>query len=455
MRSLCFLHAFACRVLLVPSVIGVVLAATSGCTTYTSHVREAHRAFYAGDLPAASAALDEIGDRRPGDRDIIELDRAIIELVGGRPGSAESRLRTVRDRFDFLEQQSMAEEGLALISDDTRRAYAGEDYEKVLIRAFLAISNLMGDGEDALAYCLQVDEKQRELIGQGLRGADQNPKLAYQPVAIGPYLHGVLREASHSSYDDAERAYAAVASWEPEFQLARVDLARAQAGVHSARGHGVVIVIALVGRGPYKEETTAPATSAALLIADRLVTASSDHSLPPTIAPVKVPQIAIPINSVSDVEVLVGGQPSGRTETITNIGRLATLQYEATRDHVVARAVARRVLKKSAVYGVKSALNVDSAWTELALDAAGVVWEATENADTRSWGLLPETIQVARVELPFGSHELSLRPLHRGRRVGPGSSRTVHVDDGRNTYVLAYFPTERIVGEILTSGERH
>src|SRR5688500_3440388 len=38
----------------------------------------------------------------------------------------------------------------------------------------------------------------------------------------------------------------------------------------------------------------------------------------------------------------------------------------------------------------------------LGFDALGVAWEATENADTRCWSLLPDKIQVVRLELPAG-----------------------------------------------------
>ena len=51
-----------------------------------------------------------------------------------------------------------------MLTDDTHSAYAGEDYEKVLIRAMLAISNLMSGGDDATAYSLQTDEKQERII---------------------------------------------------------------------------------------------------------------------------------------------------------------------------------------------------------------------------------------------------------------------------------------------------
>ena len=432
----------------------LVSSVASGCATYTSRVREARHAFYAGDLATTQALLEKLDDRRPGERDVLKLDQAIVDLVQGRPRDAESKLREVRDHFDYLEQESVAEAGVSMLTDDTYRSYDGEDYEKVLIRAFLAMSNLMDDGEDALAYSLQVDQKQRELIERGIPGGDpkENPKRSYQPVAIGPYLHGVMREASHLNYDDAERSFAAVASWEPSFQLVKHDLERVRSGVHSQRGHGVVYVIALVGRGPYKEETIAPVSSAALLIADRILSATGDHSLPPTIAPIKIPQVVLPHNVVQGVEVLVPGQNPLRTQTVTHVGRLALHQYELTKDHILARAVARRVVKKATIYGVKSVLDINNPWTELAFDAAGVVWEATETADTRSWGLLPESIQVARLELPAGTHTVALRPTGSGRAIGPSNYCQVTVEDGRNSYMLAYFPNHQLVGQILTSG---
>ena len=32
-----------------------------------------------------------------------------------------------------------------------------------------------------------------------------------------------------------------------------------------------------------------------------------------------------------------------------------------------------------------------------------MAWEASEAADTRCWGLLPDKIQVLRIELPAGT----------------------------------------------------
>lgn len=85
------------------------------------------------------------------------------------------------------------------------------------------------------------------------------------------------------------------------------------------------------------------------------------------------------------------------------------------------------------------------------MDVAGVAWEATEKADTRCWGLLPDRIQVLRIELPAGRHSLTLQPAAAHGPVGSTATVMVDVPDGRNAYVLANFPERRIVGQALVS----
>ncbi len=66
------------------------------------------------------------------------------------------------------------------------------------------------------------------------------------------------------------------------------DIERVTHGVHSAPKHGVVYVVSMIGRGPYKTEVAAQATSDALLIADRnRFSLVGQYSVPPTLAPIK------------------------------------------------------------------------------------------------------------------------------------------------------------------------
>jgi len=437
--------------------VGLLLLITSpGCAAHVSRLNEAHQAFFAGDLEQSIALLDVVADESVGGRDCALLDRAMVQLVAGQTHEAEQLLRGVRDRFDHLDQVSAAEHGLSWVTDDNAIAYSGEDYEKVLIHAFLALADLMHNGGDATAYCLQLDWRQRAIIEAGGANVDENPKLAYQQVAFGAYLRGVLHEASHFNYDDAARSYALAASWQPEFLAVKDDFARATSGVHSQRGNGVVHVFTLVGRGPFKATTVVEASTNALVIAEAILYATGNRALPPIVAPIKVPQIIVPQNVIDSVVVTVDGRMVGQTQTVTDVAKMAVSQHDAVFDQVVARAVARRAFKLAATMVAKEALDIhaDDTIASLALDLLGLAWESAENADLRGWGLLPGKIQVQRIELPAGEHEITLNAAKQGRIVGPEYSRRVTVVDGRDTYVLACFPDNRLVGQILTSDQR-
>ncbi|MFO0868512.1 MAG: hypothetical protein U0935_06145 [Pirellulales bacterium] len=432
--------------------LAVCLAAT-GCASYTQRVTKVRSAFYANQLASAEQLVADDLRRAGGEADVLRLEQSLILLAAGRAREAEQTLRVVRDNFERLEQQDIAESTWSYLTDDQRRAYAGEDYEKVLLRALLAMSNLMHDGGDAEAYSLQLIDKQEQIIAAGADEQGDNPKLAYQRVALAPYLRGVLREATHVDYDDAQRSFAAVVSWQPNFVPGRYDVERATHGHHSEPGHGVLYVFAFTGKGPYKEEVIEQPSSAALLIAGQIVSVLGQQTVPPNVAPVKIPRVVTQPNHVQAVGVAVNAQPCGATATITDVSLLARQQCDALLSRTVARAVARRVIKKGLVYGTKEAAGfAKHDVASLAVDLAGVAWEATESADTRCWGLLPDKIQVLRVELPAGDHELRLTPLDaRQTPAGAAVGRRVHIDDGANTYALAVFPTGQLVGQILVS----
>ncbi len=434
-----------CHYLWIFCLIGLV-----GCSTHTDRLRSARDLYFGGDLPAAEAMLLEAQEKSRGEADVLELDRAMVSLAQGNPQQAERQLRNVRDRFDHFEQQSVAEGAISMVTDDTTRAYAGEDYEKVLIRVFLSLSNLMAGGGDAIAYAHQIDEKQRQIVQDGADSSGENPKLAYRRVAIGPFINAMLREESYTDNDDVTRSHQLVVNWEPAYRDGQQHLQRALHGRHSQQGNGVVYVMAMVGRGPYKVETIEAPSSAALLIADRILSATGEHTLPPTIAPIKVPAVITTTSPIHEVSVAVDGQSQGTTAMLTDVGELCVAHYQASYRSIVARAVVRRVVKKAAITASKEAMGVErNSLVNLAMDVGGIAWEATENADTRCWGLLPDEIQVLRLELPAGTHQLSLRAQGHDGKLGPPRELSVEVPNGRNAYVLANFPGMEAVGKVL------
>src|SRR4029079_9430464 len=164
-----------------PWLILLPLLLLAGCSTYADRLKEVRAGYFNGDLVFARRALDQaIEKEKRRDADVLKLERAMVELAEGRPKDAERTLREVRDRFDELEGTDLGEKAWVMLTDDNAQAYAGEDYEKVLIRSMLAITNLLTDGQDAQAYALQVIDKQQEIIANGTDPTGENPKLAYQ-----------------------------------------------------------------------------------------------------------------------------------------------------------------------------------------------------------------------------------------------------------------------------------
>jgi len=433
--------------------VAPILLLLGGCATHTDRLLAVRNSFYGGDLATAERLLDAELEHSRGDTNVLLLEKASVELAAGRPAEAEQTLRSVRDQFDFLEQKSLAETSLSMLTDDETLAYAGEDYEKVLIRGYLALANLMHAGGDAEAYCLQMADKQAQIIQSAVQEDGTNPKAGYQQVALAPYLHAALREATHRDFDDVARYREMVVSWSPGFSPGYDDLTRSRHGRHSAPGHGVVYVIALVGRGPLKDEVEEIPSTAAVMIANAALNITGNKTLPPVVAPIKVPRVVASPNRVSEWAASVDGTHGGMTSTITDVTQMAIEQCEAQLPHVVARALVRRAVKEAAVYAAKQTTGAQEGTFEaVAFELAGLVWQFTENADTRCWGLLPDRIQVLRLELPAGDHEIGFQPLDRNRLpIGASAGQRINIPDGRNAYVLVNYPGPQPDGQILST----
>ena len=156
----------------------------SGCASHADRLHEVCNHFYAGQLDTTVTTLDNYTKKYSREAECFKPDRAIVDLVSGRPQDAEKLLREVRDSLDNNQQASLAESAGSMFTDDTVTAYAGEDYERVLIRDFLAICSLTHGGDDARAYALQTTDLQEEISPIGRHGM-LTPREATVHIAGG------------------------------------------------------------------------------------------------------------------------------------------------------------------------------------------------------------------------------------------------------------------------------
>ena len=446
-----------------------VLLLSSCSPTYDVKISKVRGRYYDGNLPQANKLIDSlVEESSEGDsyHSCLLLEEAIVKLATGDPVRSEANLRKVRDVFDQVESEELNAlfgEMKTYLTDDRFKSYGGEDFEKILIRVMLAFSNLLQDGEDSIAYANQVLQKQREIMGQ--ESPDRSGKKYknnYKMIGAGAYLYGLItEERDPSAGGEVSISYKRVKEWEPQFTSIDKDLDRVENGSHSKAGNGVVYIFSFVGKGPLKvevyEQNLATISEIALQMT-RFIPELNRHFAPTLdLSPITISAvIRDPTNSMNAISVLVDGQESGVTETLTDITATAIQQYRETRDWILTKAFLRRMVKKAIVTAAKGSANMatnDDA--RLALEIGGAIintlWSASERADTRYWALLPDKIQVLRIELPAGEHDLDLIPQMSGNAQGVKRSIRIDVLAGLNTYVFGFIPTPGVGPELLTT----
>ena len=449
----------------------VALALAAGCRSYSDKLAEFRGHYLQGDFAGADEAVNRLIAKESGakaeavaqsnaldikagkgDTYLLLLDKAMTQLALGRPEVAIKLMRTARDQLDAHESKSVAQYFAAVLTDDTALDYAGADYELILVRVMLCLSDLIVHSSqtagDAYAYALQVGEKQEQIIGSPL-GEDigYKPRQEYRRVGIGAYLQGMILEAT-GARDGAARAYERCVGYEPGVPIAEEALTRTTEGRYAAPGEGVLHVFRLAGPGPLYATGTSPPTDFALRLAQLAAAIVADSYVPFMQTDVPVPVLAVAPFATAPLEVSAFGRTAA-SEPLLDVNMVAGQQLEKMMPMILARAVVRRAVKAAATtvgseaIGRKNKNNTADA-VELGFALANLLWTAAERADTRSWSSLPAQIQVARLPLPAGVHAV---------RLGPGMGADLRIAAGRDAYILVIQPDPGRPGAVLV--DRH
>jgi uncharacterized protein len=479
--------------------LGIVSCLSAGCQTWQKNHESAISSFGVGDLEISRTALADSQKSLRAEKKLLELDQAILELASGDVRQAEGRFRNLRHELEFLEQKDVTEQASSMLMDSRAVAYSGRDFERRMVLNMALMTSIFGDGQDSFAYSLQVTEaatKRREAIAAKLNKDTGSSRLAEshdtalpasnispagfvanvssgsltvptssldQPLALSSYLAAAVQSESPTRHQETEAALSDIGYWNPAFLRHDKASANGEFGTRCKAGHGTVHIIALVGKAPRWVSESAEPTSAALLIADRIISATGKHTLPPTIASVKIakPEATGYLLPAGSLRCVVGPSNSASQQiaaspltfsTVVDMHEVAQASYNEHRDQEIAAAITRRVMKKGAVYVLKETQNIHrNSLVDLGINVAGIAWEAMEKADTRSWRMLPGRIDIARAELPAGQWTTKLQITGYGT-TGRHSSVPIHIADGRNTYILCIIPEREFTGNILVGG---
>ncbi|MFN5625727.1 MAG: hypothetical protein ACK5DM_17390 [Planctomyces sp.] len=482
-------HCTTQSVLTVLLLVACCLA--SGCRSSQKQHHTGLQAWRSGDLQNSAKRLQKASGPLNTEKELLLLDQSIIALASGEPQVAESHLRSARDRIDYLKQKNAVEQTASVLSDSRAIAWSGREFEHHMLVNVAMLSSLVNDGQDAWAWSLQAMQTSKDrrdaLVAAATKSSGKTatsatsdsttavtpasfensppPKITAetldQPLALAAYLTAIVHSEKPTETAETERALQDVRLWNPQFSTASAGKLT-PLGIQCRKTHGTLHVIVLAGVAPEWVSESCEPTSAALLIADQILSAQSKHSLPPTLFSVKIarPQSTDPARADLTPGAAIVGTGIGTERrqlgfsTIVDLREVAQASYLAGRDKAIADAVVRRVVKKGTVVAAKAMSNQSLDWkADLAMSVVGVAWEALEKADTRSWSTLPAAVRIAAEELPSGEYNLDLwtRPLSERYPVHAQPVK-VRIEDGRNTCVLLTMPSDRITGAILLGG---
>lgn len=383
------------------------------------------------------------------DRVMYWLNLGTLLHYAGEHEQSMQVLIKAEEAMQELWTKSISAEVSRFVLNETTAAYAGEDYERVLIYLYTAANRLrQGRIQDALVEARRADERLRQM----LLAYDKEDGLGsvYRQDAFMLWLVGLLYEME-GSFNDAYLTYRASArAYQEEYAkkfrclvpgFLKEDMLRSArlAGLDEeaasvqqeygasgetyhlmGEGYAELIVVHGNGEAPQKEEITFQA----LVPGGYYVR-------------IALPEFVAREPSVVSARVRVG-QAETQTLLAEPVTRIALAQYQAQLPAIRARAIARAALKFAASAGIREGTKQSS---DAGVRAAGsilslltnVAAAASEAADLRAWTTLPSEFRVARMWVPAGEVELEIEYLDRTGSVHPRQApirRTITLGPG-------------------------
>lgn len=390
-----------------------IVSACAGHSLYP----EVQKSLQAGNCERALQMMESGRSSYGGNAELLYLlDSAMVAIQCDDFETAQSHLHSAEALADRLWTESISRNAVSFVTNDYALAYAGEDYERVMIHLVSAIAYLQMDRfDDALVEIRRLDT----LLEMFKRAAGEADDI-YKTDAFGRYLSGLLHEADGAMDDAFIDYYLAAGIYLKEWQrygtglpsivredllrtakvVGRMDDARKQLllgdrgdeTVGSPDGsYGKIVLILFNGEGPRKISDTAV--------------------MPTRYGPVSIafPRIVMGQTTCTGGALHLSGPNgslSGPLMLVSDINRIAQQSLSDKQGRIVAKALARAVAKQVAIHSIANSQEKKEQKQSVAILLNFLNTIVLERADTRCWRTLPGQIEAARVYVNPGAYSV-------------------------------------------------
>ncbi|MBN2719026.1 MAG: hypothetical protein JXX14_24475 [Deltaproteobacteria bacterium] len=442
--------------------IGLAAIVSVGCAGYAGQVEGMRTALQAGDKSGAlkeinkALALDD-DDQYPveveSETSLLLLERASVKQASFmyRESAIDYRIADQNVEFLDVKNNTVGEISKWIFSGDSG-IYRAPAHEKLLLNTLNMLNYLaLFDLESARVEARRFDLMQQYLAD----GSDENLR-SLGVLGIGDYLAGFTYEMS-GRYEQALQHYsdalnvnaypsldrvlpelAACTSYRNDDIQKRLDALGAASGEaaatpvgdtdtggstavstvpicrHPDRETGTILVISSVGLAPHKSAVRLPIGAAVVIagayLAPNEMAQANDFAVKGLLKWVNFAELVQSPSRYSAVQVTVDGSgiPSEYGE---NLSQVVKNSFDKTKGKLVAAAIVRMIARAATGAVTNKAVSSGSGRDGLGLLAQVLVEGAmtvADTPDTRCWNALPASLFISRIEVPAGTHQITV-----------------------------------------------
>lgn len=381
------------------------------------------------------------------------MDMAMLKTLAGDADEANALIDAAEELIESLYTKSLTREAASFLTSDASLPYEGEDFEKVFLNVLAAINYAMlGMPDEAAVEARRADVKLTEMAR--VRGG----KTAYPEDGFVRFLMGLVYEDA-GEINDAWVSYArAIEAYEkhgfgvevPRTLLWRASVVAASLGFREElsalrkkfgqaipqnplqwKGLGRVVVVEFAGKVPTKVEQRLEITLGQGLVFVQGMTVTSQEEQQVSAALSAAKSLAAETNIVIAYPEMVAQPPASppvtihisspteaafrvSAERVQNLVEIAPVCLKERMGRVWAKTIARAVVKYLIAYAAgkagEAAGGKKHGWLTgfLARGITAATLQASEHADTRSWGTLPGEVRLAVLALSPGEYTLTI-----------------------------------------------
>ena len=408
--------------LLAVSLTTLAIAAGGGCATYSERMLVATQAVDAGDYTASLTALNGalgVGSAAGlpstwgGNAPLAALERGVVLQSLERYEESARDFSAAEREIELLE---FSFDGIGALSkylySDSSTKYRAPPSERLALNALNLMNYLaQGDLEGAAIEARRFQVNREYLASLGID--------APGPAALGAYLAGFVFEQSGEGdralrYYEEAMARGALSSLRspvkrlavtnpyrgPQLEALLAATPRSEAARLGA-DEGEILVIVATGRVPHRVPERIPIGAAIGHVGAR-ATFDARVFERAALKVLTYPALRSAVTRLGAVNLRVDGDPVP-LDLVTNLGAAVATEYESIKPQIMAAGLTRLAARAALAEGARELGQQQSGLlgsvVALATEAALV---AADRPDTRSWTMLPNEFQVARVRRPAG-----------------------------------------------------